>query len=82
MSSEAIIPEGIKSLNNCQSSCGVVLYLYIYIALLAVHTNQKRFQGERPRENELSARSSRPLRSADHRDLLVSWSRTYLSLFG
>src|SRR6218665_1899592 len=27
-----------------------VLYLYIYIALLAVHTNQKRFQCERPRE--------------------------------
>jgi len=26
------------------------LYLYIYIALLAVHTNQKRFQCERPRE--------------------------------
>ena len=28
----------------------VVLYLYIYISLLAVHTNQKRFQCERPRE--------------------------------
>jgi len=27
------------------------LYLYIYIALLAVHTNQKHFQRERPREN-------------------------------
>src|SRR6218665_3918601 len=27
-----------------------VLYLYIYIALLSVHTNQKRFQCERPRE--------------------------------
>src|SRR6218665_3761173 len=27
-----------------------VLYLYIYIALFAVHTNQKRFQCERPRE--------------------------------
>jgi len=27
-----------------------VLYLYIYIALIAVHTNQKRFQCERPRE--------------------------------
>jgi len=26
------------------------LYLYIYIALLEVHTNQKRFQCERPRE--------------------------------
>src|SRR6218665_134073 len=28
----------------------IVLYLYIYRALLAVHTNQKRFQCERPRE--------------------------------
>ena len=28
----------------------IVLYLYIYIALPAVHTNQKRFQCERPRE--------------------------------
>src|SRR6218665_1034432 len=28
----------------------IVLYLYIYVALLAVHTNQKRFQCERPRE--------------------------------
>ena len=28
----------------------IVLYLYIYIALFAVHTNQKRFQCERPRE--------------------------------
>ena len=30
----------------------IVLYLYIYIALLAVHTNQKRFQCERPREKK------------------------------
>src|SRR6218665_2285419 len=28
----------------------IVLYLYIYIALLEVHTSQKRFQCERPRE--------------------------------
>jgi len=28
----------------------IALYLYIYTALLDVHTNQKRFQGERPRE--------------------------------
>jgi len=28
----------------------VLLYLYIYIALLAVHTNQNRFECERPRE--------------------------------
>jgi len=33
------------ALTNC-----IVLYLYIYIVLLAVHTNQKRFQCERPRE--------------------------------
>ena len=32
------------------SHLSIVLYLYIYIALLAVHTNQKRFQCERPRE--------------------------------
>ena len=31
----------------------IVLYLYIYIALLAVHTNQKPFQCERPREKFL-----------------------------
>src|SRR6218665_1645481 len=30
----------------------IVLYLYIYIALLAVHTNQKHFQCERPREKK------------------------------
>src|SRR6218665_2499569 len=28
----------------------IVLYLYIYIALLPMHTNQKRFQCERHRE--------------------------------
>ena len=28
----------------------IVLYLYIYIALLAVHTSPKRFQCERPRK--------------------------------
>ena len=28
----------------------IVLHLYIYIALLVVHTNQKLFQYERPRE--------------------------------
>jgi len=32
------------------------LYLYIYIALLEVHTNQKRFQCERPRENRAEKR--------------------------
>jgi len=30
-------------------SMDIVLYLYIYIALLAMHTNQKRVQCERPR---------------------------------
>ena len=28
----------------------IELHLYIYIALLSVHTNQKRFQCKRPRE--------------------------------
>jgi len=31
----------------------IVLCLYSYIALLAVHNNQKRFQWERPREKSL-----------------------------
>jgi len=31
----------------------IVLCLYIYIALLAVHTNQKRFQCERPGEKSM-----------------------------
>ena len=31
----------------------IVLYLYIYITLLAVHTNQKRFQCERPRDKSI-----------------------------
>src|SRR6218665_1875341 len=34
----------------------IVLYLYIYIALLAVHTNQKRFQCKRPREKRVVLR--------------------------
>ena|SRR6218665_1960808 len=36
--------------NNLPSIHCIVLYLYIYIAFLAVYTNQKRFQCERPRE--------------------------------
>src|SRR6218665_1787674 len=36
---------------NKQLYC-IVLYLKIYIALLAVHTNQNRFQCERPREKK------------------------------
>src|SRR6218665_2006337 len=54
----------------------IVLYLYIYIALPAVHTNQKRFQCERPREkrtvllrtataNPGSSRRPSPLPQAD-----------------
>ena len=35
--------------NPITSDC-IVLYLYIYVALLEVHTNQKRFQCERPRK--------------------------------
>jgi len=31
-------------------SYSIILYLYIYIALLAVHTNQKRFHGSRDPE--------------------------------
>src|SRR6218665_2894931 len=38
----------------------IVLYLYIYIALLAVHTNQKRFQCERPREKRAVLRAEQP----------------------
>ena len=34
----------------------LVLYLYIYIALFAVHTNHKRFQSERPREKRAVSR--------------------------
>jgi len=39
---------------------GIVLYLYIYIVLLAVHTNQKRFQCERPREKRAVLRHWTP----------------------
>src|SRR6218665_486527 len=41
---------------TCSSRMSIVLYLYIYIALLAVHTNQKRFQCERPREKRAVVR--------------------------
>src|SRR6218665_2625530 len=43
--------EIVLNLSLADSHC-IVLYLYIYIALLAVHTNQKRFQCERPREKK------------------------------
>src|SRR6218665_2958878 len=35
---------------DLHASACIVLYLYIFISLLAVHTNQKRFQCERPRK--------------------------------
>ena len=41
---------GFQALIEGAFIVSIVLYLYIYIALLAVHTNQKRFQCERPRE--------------------------------
>src|SRR6218665_2924419 len=44
-SSTLRIPFPIRSVTG-----SIVLYPYIYIALLAVHTNQKRFQCKRPRE--------------------------------
>ena len=48
----------------------IVLYLYIYIALHAVHTNQKRFQCKRPREKRAVLRE--PKRQlAPHQ--LVTW---------
>ena len=37
----------------------IVLYLYIYIALLVVHTNQKHFQCERPREKRAVLREQK-----------------------
>ena len=49
----------------------IVLYLYIYIALLAVHTNQKLFQHERPREEiavfrEWKEALGSPVNKVDH----------------
>jgi len=42
------------AIRNC-----IVLYLYIYIAPLEVHTNQKRFQCERHREKRAALREGR-----------------------
>jgi len=39
----------------------IVLHLYIYIALLAAHTNQKRFQCERPREKRADLRERKEI---------------------
>ena len=44
-----VIQTSLKSNSLTRNNC-IVLYLYIYIVLLAVHTNQKRFQCERHRE--------------------------------
>ena len=41
----------------------IVLYLYVYIELLAVHTNQKRFQCERHRERKARVSYYRPRKS-------------------
>src|SRR6218665_3005053 len=38
---------------KCRYLYRIVLYLYIYTALLAVNINQKRFQCERPREKRV-----------------------------
>ena len=40
----------IAPLQENHSEALPTMYLYIYIALVALHTNQKRFQCERPRE--------------------------------
>ena len=39
-----------SKINHDELRLCIVLYLYIYIALLEVHTNQTCFQCERPRE--------------------------------
>jgi len=49
----------------------IVLYLFIDIAPLAVHTNKKRFQCERPREKRAVLRErkealSSPVNKVDH----------------
>ena len=60
-----IIHQSILSVNSCRwlgftyLYC-IVLYLYIYIALLAVHTNQKCFQCEKPREKRAVLRECGP----------------------
>jgi len=47
------------------------LHLYIYIALLEVQTNQKRFQCKRPREKRAALRERKealgsPVNKVDH----------------
>src|SRR6218665_1904926 len=52
----------------------IVLYLYIYIALLAVHTNQKRFQCERPREKRAVLRERKEGEMVDPGRHRAHWS--------
>ena len=47
-----------------------IVYIYIYIALLEVHTNQKRFQCERPREKRAVLRERK---EADLAHQLIKW---------
>jgi len=49
------LPSVMPWANFMQMYC-IVLYLYIYIALLTVHTNQKHFQCERPIEKRVVLR--------------------------
>src|SRR6218665_1136561 len=51
---EILCVERIQWLLYC-----IVLHLYIYIALLAVHTNQKRFQCKTPSEKRAVLRERR-----------------------
>ena len=46
----ATVMERYSNLLYCIALNCIVLYLYIYIALFEVHTNQKRFQCKRPRK--------------------------------
>jgi len=63
----------------------IVLYLYIYIALLAVHTNEKHFQCERPREKRAALRKRKealgsPVNKVDHVEG-GSWFQRYTSFW-
>src|SRR6218665_4040170 len=61
----------------------MVVYLYIYIALHAVHTNQKRFQCKRPREKSAVLRERKevlgsPVRSRRRKELVRVKGRSWL----
>jgi len=56
---------------SCKMNVCIVLYLYIYTVLLAVNTNQKHFQCERPREKGAVLRERKealgsPVNKVDH----------------